>query len=126
MLRESRRREAVMTIRGGDRSALAAARGCAVALVACLGSLALATVAGARPYPSKTIRIIVPYAPGGAGDVIARIVSQPLAASFGQFDRPGMRERVIREVGAIYKGSLYFGEDLMKIPFNSPAPAKLD
>ena len=43
-----------------------------------------------------------------------------------QFDRPGMRERVIREVGEIYKGNLYFGEDLMEIPFASPAPAKLD
>jgi len=43
-----------------------------------------------------------------------------------QFDRPGMRERVIREVGDIYKGNVYFGEDLMEIPFGSPAPAKLD
>jgi len=43
-----------------------------------------------------------------------------------QFDKPGMRERVIREVGDIYKGNVYFGEDLMEIPFGSPAPAKLD
>ena len=32
----------------------------------------------------------------------------------------------IREVGAIYKGNLYVGEDLMEIPFDAPAPAKLD
>jgi len=43
-----------------------------------------------------------------------------------QFDKPGMRERVIREVGELYKGNVYFGEDLMEIPFTSPAPAKLD
>ena len=43
-----------------------------------------------------------------------------------QFDQPGMRERVIREVGEIYKGNVYFGEDLMEIPFTSPIPAKLD
>jgi hypothetical protein len=43
-----------------------------------------------------------------------------------QFDRAGMREHVIREVGEIYKGNLYFGEDLMEVPFTSPAPAKLD
>jgi tripartite-type tricarboxylate transporter receptor subunit TctC len=73
-----------MTIGPSSRSALAVARRCVAALVACLASFGLASVADAQPYPSKTIRIVVPYAPGGAGDVIARIVSQPLAASLGQ------------------------------------------
>ena len=31
-----------------------------------------------------------------------------------------MRERVLREIGEIYKGDVYFGEDLMEIPFTSP------
>ena len=35
-------------------------------------------------------------------------------------------ERAIREVGEIQEGNVYFGEDLMEIPFGSPAPAKLD
>jgi ribonuclease BN (tRNA processing enzyme) len=43
-----------------------------------------------------------------------------------QFDRPGMRERVLREVGEIYQGNIYFGEDLMEIPFTSPEASKLD
>ncbi len=43
-----------------------------------------------------------------------------------QFDRPGMRERVIREIGEIYKGNVIFGEDTMEIPFTSPAAVKLD
>jgi ribonuclease BN (tRNA processing enzyme) len=43
-----------------------------------------------------------------------------------QFDRPGMRERVLREVGDVYKGNIYFGEDLMEIPFTSPEASKLD
>jgi ribonuclease BN (tRNA processing enzyme) len=43
-----------------------------------------------------------------------------------QFDRPGMRERVVREVGEIYKGNVYVGEDLMEIPFGSPVAAHLD
>ena len=43
-----------------------------------------------------------------------------------QFDRPGMRERVIREMAEIYKGNLYFGEDLMEIPADGPRAARLD
>jgi ribonuclease BN (tRNA processing enzyme) len=43
-----------------------------------------------------------------------------------QFDRPGMRERVLREICEIYKGDVYFGEDLMEVPFTSPALSKLD
>jgi ribonuclease BN (tRNA processing enzyme) len=56
----------------------------------------------------------------------ARVRNLVLSHMTLQFDRPGMRERVIREVGEIYKGNVYFGEDLMEIPFGSPAPAKLD
>ena len=43
-----------------------------------------------------------------------------------QFDRPGMRERVIREMAEIYKGNLYFGEDLMEIPIDGPRAVRLD
>lgn len=43
-----------------------------------------------------------------------------------QFDRPGLREQVIREVGSIYTGNIFFGEDLMEIPFGGPMPLKLD
>jgi ribonuclease BN (tRNA processing enzyme) len=43
-----------------------------------------------------------------------------------QFDRPGVRERVLREVCEIYKGDVYFGEDLTEIPFEPPSAAKLD
>ncbi len=43
-----------------------------------------------------------------------------------QFDRPGMRERVLRQIGEVFKGNVFFGEDLMEIPFTSPAAAKLD
>ena len=43
-----------------------------------------------------------------------------------QFDRPGIRERVIKEVAEIYKGNIYFGEDCMEIPLGGPAVAKLD
>ena len=43
-----------------------------------------------------------------------------------QMDVPGVRERIVREMAAIYPGELFFGEDLMQIPVRPPQPAKLD
>jgi ribonuclease Z len=43
-----------------------------------------------------------------------------------QMDVPGVRERLIHEMSAIYSGNLFFGEDLMQIPVGPPAPAKLE
>jgi len=50
-------------------------------------SLTLLTMAAnvqAQTYPSKTIKIIVPAPPGGAIDIIARVVGDKLSASMGQ------------------------------------------
>jgi tripartite-type tricarboxylate transporter receptor subunit TctC len=49
-----------------------------------LGAAALLTalaspVAHAQAWPSKPIRIVVPYTPGGSSDIIARAISQPLS-----------------------------------------------
>jgi ribonuclease Z len=43
-----------------------------------------------------------------------------------QMDVPGIRERLIRDMSALYAGNLFFGEDLMEIPVGPPVPAKLD
>lgn len=40
--------------------------------------------APAQPYPARAIRMIVPFSPGGASDVSARIVGQKLAERWGQ------------------------------------------
>jgi tripartite-type tricarboxylate transporter receptor subunit TctC len=41
-------------------------------------------LAGAQAYPSKTITIVVPTAPGGANDAMARIIAQGLSQKMGQ------------------------------------------
>jgi tripartite-type tricarboxylate transporter receptor subunit TctC len=48
------------------------------------GSFWLAPVAQAQPYPTKSIRLIVPFPAGGATDLFARTVSQKLGERLGQ------------------------------------------
>ena len=44
----------------------------------------LAFHAAAQQWPSKPIRIVVPYPPGGSSDIIARAISQPLSEALKQ------------------------------------------
>src|SRR5687767_309387 len=48
------------------------------ALAAALAAGVLDPAHAADPYPAKTIRFIVPFPPGGATDVVTRVVAQKL------------------------------------------------
>jgi tripartite-type tricarboxylate transporter receptor subunit TctC len=43
-----------------------------------------AAPASAQPYPSRTVTVIVPFSPGGTGDIVARVISEKLGATLGQ------------------------------------------
>jgi tripartite-type tricarboxylate transporter receptor subunit TctC len=71
-----------------------------------LGSLLAATMSAGfgQTYPNKPVRLIVPFAPGGFTDVVARILGQKLSASLGQQfvieNKPGAGSIIGTDFGA--------------------------
>jgi len=55
--------------------------------------LVLPAVAAAQSYPTKSIRLIVPFAPGGSNDIVGRAIATPLGEHLGRQvivdNRPG-------------------------------------
>jgi tripartite-type tricarboxylate transporter receptor subunit TctC len=76
-----------------------------LAAAALVFSAALASAqAYSQPYPSRPIRVIVPFPPGGPTDIVARIIGQKLGERWRQQivvdNRPGAAGNVGAEIGA--------------------------
>ena len=70
-------------------------------LAAVLGS---AVTALAQSYPNRTIRLVVPYTPGGGTDIVARVIAAKMSESIGQNvvveNRPGANGNIGMEAVA--------------------------
>lgn len=50
----------------------------------CVAAVISSPVRAADAYPQRPVRLIIPYPPGGAGDIVGRMLGNSLAAAFGQ------------------------------------------
>jgi tripartite-type tricarboxylate transporter receptor subunit TctC len=81
------------------------------ALLAVLAALAWGDAAQSQTWPQKPVRIVVPFAPGGNTDGIARLIAQPLGEAFGQQflveNKPGAAGAIATEMVARSPGDGY-------------------
>ena len=76
-----------------------------------IAALTLAGAAVAQPYPSKPVRIVLPYGAGGPADVMVRAIAQSLSESWGQpvivDNKPGANEIIAADLVAKSPGDGY-------------------
>ncbi len=74
------------------------------ALVCAIAASALAGNAQAQTYPAKPVRVVVPFAPGGTSDILARLLGAKINESLGQQvlvdNRPGASGNIGTELVA--------------------------
>src|SRR3954469_3833777 len=70
----------------------------------CIALAAFSSLAFAQSYPTKTVRMIMPFPPGGPTDIVGRLVAQKLSEQIGQpavaDSRPGASGNVGLETAA--------------------------
>ena len=100
-------------------------------ILACLLLASSAVLVQAQTYPSTPVRMIVPYAPGGAPDVLARLIGQRLSETMGQQfiveNRPGAGGIAAAEVSAKAPadGHVIFFSDIQQLAINPFMYSKL-
>lgn len=76
-----------------------------------IGAIAAITASAADKYPSRPVRLVVPYAPGGGSDTTARVIGQKLGERLGQTfvidTRPGAASMIGTEIVARAQGDGY-------------------
>ena len=85
----------------------------------------------ADPYPSRAVRLVVPYPPGGSTDILARAFAEPLAKALGHpvviENRPGGATNIGLEIAAQSPAdgyTVYFGTSgLASNPHFGPVPS---
>lgn len=104
-------------------------------LLITLTLVGIPNLGAAQPYPSRPVRWIVPFQPGGTTDIIARIVGQKLSDLWGQSviidNRPGASAVVGTQAGAkaapdgytltfAYNGNMTMNPNLIrKLPYDA-------
>jgi tripartite-type tricarboxylate transporter receptor subunit TctC len=105
-----------------------------IALIVCMSGImsGSATAASVDNYPSKPIRIVVPFTPGGSNDLVGRVLSQKFHEAWGQpviiDNRPGAGstigiDLVVRAAPDGYtllttSGGIAINVSLYELPFN--------